>query len=128
MATRRKLQAAVVLLGLQSALYLFSGIGHLTAGGAYAEYGHMFIMCGIYAFIAYSLLNTKNQQILWLAYFFTGLAVGRFVIFGGLIALLNPAAITLSEHILPTAFVVLFGLIPLVLLLQKDVRAQFHKI
>lgn len=124
MKLETKISILTVLFGVQSALQLINGVLGLLGGVSYGEYGDAFIQAGIMGYLAYVVYKTRTKWTYWFAMFFVGLAVVRSVVGIGLIAY-SGIAPSAGETILMTFVVVTFGLIPLLLLLNKEIRVAY---
>lgn len=121
---KTKIWILVALFATKGALHLLDGIGVLSSQGSYGEYGDAFVSAAIFAFLAYAVYASRNKWTYWVSVFFTGLVLFRFVTAFGLISY--------SRSNVPAELVVLgilngllFGLIPLIILLPKSFRTLF---
>jgi len=119
-----KILTLVILFGIRTLIYLADGIYALIGGASYGEYGNAFVNVGIMGYIAYSLYATRNKWAYWLAVIFTSIALIRIVIGTGLIAS-SGIAPSGGEITLFAIFFVVFGIVPLTLLLNKEIRATY---
>lgn len=124
MKLETKISILTVLFGVQSALQLINGVLGILGGVSYGEYGDAFIQAGIMGYLAYVVYKTRTKWTYWFAMFFVGLAVVRSAVGIGLIAY-SGIAPSAGETILMTFVVVTFGLIPLLLLLNKEIRVAY---
>lgn len=118
-----KILTLTVIFGLQSALNLISGILLLSEGSTYGEYGNAFVQAGIMGYLAYAIYSTRTKWAYWFAVFFVGLAAVRLVAGSGLIMYsgITPS----SGEIILMIFTAILVFIPLVLLLNKELRTAY---
>ena len=124
MKLKTKILILAMLFAIQSVLYLLNAILVLSGGGSYSEYGNSFVYAGIFGYITYMLHTTRDKWAYWTAAVFIGFAIIRFV-FGGTLIAWSGITPSVSQSILIVFFVLLFGIAPLVLLLDKQIRAEF---
>lgn len=121
---KAKILLLTIIFGIQSVLQFLNGSLALINGGSYGEYGNAFVQAGIMAYLAYGVFTTRRRWTYWLAAVFVGLSMIRFAIGGGLIVFSGLAPST-AEIILLICLGVTFGILPLVLLFDKEVRATY---
>lgn len=124
MKLRTKILILTISFAVQSTLYLINAILVLSEGGSYGKYGNSFVYAGIFGYIAYLLYTTRNKRAYWMAVVFTGFAVIRFL-FGGALMAWSGIAPSVSQIVLIVFFVGLFGVIPLIFLVNKELRAAY---
>jgi hypothetical protein len=120
----KKIWLLALLFGIQAALQLISGALKLSNGEPYGEYGNAFAQAGIMVYIVYLLCTTRNKWAYWMAATFTGLALLRFF-FGAALIMSSGIAPSSVQAILIALIVILFGIAPLSLLLNKELRAAY---
>jgi len=119
-----KIWILVILFSVRTLIYLVDGAYALIGGASYGEYGNAFVNVGIMGYIAYSLYVTRNKWAYWSAVIFTSFVLIRIIVGAGLIAS-SGIAPSGGEIILFVIFFVGFGIIPLTLLLSKELRAAY---
>jgi|SRR3989344_7957101 len=124
MKLNTKIWILVVLFGVRGVLYFTEGILGLIEEAPYGEYGDAFVNAGIMGYIAYLIFAKRNKWAYWFALVFTGFALLRFAMGIGLFAYSD---ISLSVELLMLAilYMVIFGAVPLLLLLNKEIRKSF---
>lgn len=124
MNQNKKILVLAALFGLQSVLQFLSGVSGLIEGASYGEYGNSFAQAGVMGYLGYLIYATRKKWVYWSAMFFVGLAMIRFVIGSGLIAYFGgtPSA---GQLTLVVFTIVVFGIIPLLLLLNKELRTAY---
>lgn len=115
----------VILFGFKGILYLFDGVTAPTKGVSSVDYSGAFINAFTMAFVAYVLLKKKEKWAYWIAVFFAGLVVVRFVLGIGLLLLADPSLLPTPAIVSAILNVVTFGVIPLILLSARELRSLF---
>lgn len=120
-----KIWILITLFGVKALLHLIDGINAFSTGASYGAYGDAFVTSAIMAYIAYVLYSTRNKWTYWIAVFFAGLVLVRFLMAMGLMLY---SSTELSAGLATFAVLngVVFGLVPLLLLAGKDVRSAFN--
>ena len=124
MSLKNKILLLVCVFGIQSSLQLISGIIGVLDGVSYGEYGNAFIQAGIMGYLAYAIYSTRTKWVYWFSMFFVGLAMIRFIAGTGLIVY-SGIAPSAWQTALMVFVIIVFGIIPLLLLLNKEIRAIF---
>lgn len=119
-----KILILVILFGIKAFLHLVDGINAFSTGASYGAYGDAFVTSAIMAYIAYALYSSRNKWTYWIAVFFTGLVLVRFLMAMGL---MSYSGTELSAGLTTLAVLngVVFGLVLLLLLAEKDIRSAF---
>ena len=125
MKSNKKMLVLVILFGLVAAGNLVEGIRAVITIGSYDAYSGSFIKAGIMAFIAYMLWR-KDKWGYWLAIFFAGTDLLKLIWAISLAPSIIFPVLSI-QVIVPIALVLIFDLIPLILLINREVRSYFFK-
>lgn len=125
MNTNTKILILFILFGLRAVLYFLYGISSLLNAAPYAEYGDTFVQAGIMAYLAYVVKYQRTKWTYWVIVLFVGLDVVRFLFGSGIIVLFADEIRSLSLILLATLNTLVFAVIPLFILFQKDMRNLF---
>jgi hypothetical protein len=126
MSFKRKCQVLITLFCLESLVHLVDGAAAFFNGAHFGQYGNGFATAAIFAFLAYAIYSSRNKWTYWLTVFFAALVLIRFVMGISLMSA-SGSSMPLDLLVLGAVNSVLFGIIPLALLLPKTFRVPFIK-
>jgi hypothetical protein len=124
MSFKHKCQILITLFCVESLIHLFDGAAAFFNGTAFGQFGNGFATAAIFAFLAYAIYALRSRTTYWMAVFFAALILVRFVL-GTCLTIFSGTTLPMNILILGTVNSVLFGIIPLVILLPQAFRSQF---
>ena len=127
MKLNTKLLILIVLFGIKASLHFVDGISGFFGGASYGDYGNAFVTGGIMMYIAYVIYSTRTKLTYWTAVLFVGLVLIRFVLGTGFL-IFSETPFSLLLIVIAISNVLIFGIIPLLILLNKEVRDSFYRV
>jgi len=124
MKPETKILILIILFAVKGVIHLFDGVMILSSRGSYGDYGDAFITAAIMGYLAYAIYSTRRKWTYWIAVFFAGLIIVRFVMAMG-IQIYSTDQLPAGLLVFSVMNGVLFGLIPLLLLFEKGIRNEF---
>jgi len=122
MKLNTKILIITIIFGIQAILQLINGVSGFLKSASYGEYGNAFIMAVIMGYIAYLIYTKRDKMTYWFTLVFTVLVLLRSII--GIFLFVYSKTASLEWFIILINMIV-FGIIPFVFLLNKELRVAF---